>query len=126
MDFFAGSCTTAQAVLELNREDNGNRKFIVVQLPEPTPEKSIARNAGYETISDIGQTRIQRLLDRMRTDNLFRESEDLGVKVFRLTESNYRQWNGVKESNAESYKNQLRLFSGQSIGGSVDSQKRDI
>ena len=111
VDFFAGSCTTAQAVLELNREDNGNRKFIMVQLPEPTPEKSIARNAGYERISDIGKTRIQRLLDRMQDDNLFRESEDLGVKVFRLTASNYRQWNGVKESNAESYANQLRLFS---------------
>ena len=111
VDFFAGSCTTAQAVLELNRADNGNRKFIVVQLPEPTPEKSIARNAGYETISDIGKTRIQRLLDKMRTGNLFRESEDLGVKIFKLTESNYRQWNGVEESNAESYANQLRLFS---------------
>ena len=110
VDFFAGSCTTAQAVLELNRADNGNRKFIVVQLPEPTPEKSIARNAGYETISDIGKTRIQRLLDKMSTDDLFRESKDLGVKVFRLTESNYRQWNGVAESNAESYANQLRLF----------------
>ena len=97
VDFFAGSCTTAQAVLELNRADNGKRKFIVVQLPEPTPEKSIARNAGYETISDIGKTRIQRLLKRMKSDNLFRESEDLGVKVFKLTESNYRQWNGVKE-----------------------------
>ena len=111
VDFFAGSCTTAQAVLQLNREDNGNRKFIVIQLPEPTPEKSIARSAGYETISNIGKTRIQRLLNRMRTGNLFRESEDLGVKVFKLTESNYRQWNGVEESNAESYKNQLRLFS---------------
>lgn len=112
VDFFAGSCTTAQAVLELNRADNGNRKFIVVQLPEPTPEKSIARKAGYETISDIGKTRIQRLLNKMRAGNLFRESEDLGVKIFKLTESNYRQWNGVEESNAESYANQLRLFSG--------------
>ena len=112
VDFFAGSCTTAQAVLELNREDNGNRKFIVVQLPEPTPEKSIARSAGYETISDIGRTRVQRLLDRMRTDNFFREFEDLGVKVFRLTESNYRHWNGVAENNPESYAEQLRLFAG--------------
>ena len=110
-DFFAGSCTTAQAVLELNREDNGNRKFIVVQLPEPTPEKSIARNAGYETISDIGRTRIQRLLDRMQADSLFRESEDLGVKVFKLTESNYRQWNGVSEDNPKSYAEQLKFFS---------------
>lgn len=111
VDFFAGSCTTAQAVLELNRADNGNRKFIAVQLPEPTPEKSIARNAGYETISEIGKTRILRFLDRMRTGNLFRESEDLGFKVFKLTESNYRQWNGVEEINAEAYANQLRLFS---------------
>ena len=46
----------------------------------------------------------------MRTGNLFRESEDLGVKIFKLTESNYRQWNGVEESNAEAYANQLRLF----------------
>ena len=111
VDFFAGSCTTAQAVLELNREDNGNRKFIVVQLPEPTPEKSIARNAGYDTISDIGKTRIQRLLERMRTESLFPDSEDLGVKVFRLTESNYQQWNDVKENNADAYTNQLQLFS---------------
>lgn len=115
VDFFAGSCTTAQAVLELNREDRGNRKFIVVQLPEPTPEKSIARNAGYETISDIGKTRIQQLLDRMRTANLFRESEDLGVKVFKLTESNYRQWNGVSEDNPESYAEQLKFFSDSSL-----------
>ena len=111
VDFFAGSCTTAQAVLEMNREDGGNRRFIMVQLPELTPEKSIARNAGYEKISDIGKTRIQRLLARMRTDNLLRKSEDLGVKIFKLTESNYRQWNGVEESNAEFYANQLRLFS---------------
>ena len=50
-------------------------------------------------------------LTECATSNLFREAEDLGVKVFKLTESNYRQWNGVKESNAESYENQLRLFS---------------
>ena len=110
VDFFAGSCTTAQAVLELNREDGGNRKFIMIQLPEPTPEKSIARNAGYQTISDIGKTRIQRLLDRMKTDNLFHESEDLGVKVFKLSESHYRQWNGVAEGNTEAYVKQLHLF----------------
>ena len=112
VDFFAGSCTTAQAVLELNRADNGHRRFIMVQLPEATPEKSIARNAGYETISEIGRTRIQRLLARMRSDNLFHESEDLGVKVFKLTESNYRQWNGIARDNPESYREQLKLFSG--------------
>ena len=110
VDFFAGSCTTAQALLELNREDNGNRKFIMIQLPEPTPDESIAKNAGYETISEIGKRRIQRVLARMKTDNLFHESEDLGVRIFKLTESNYRQWNGVAEGHPESYAKQLRLF----------------
>ena len=110
VDFFAGSCTTAQAVLELNREDNGARKFIMIQLPEPTPDKSIAKNAGYETISEIGKRRIQRVLARMKTDNLFHESEDLGVRIFKLTESNYRQWNGVAEGHPESYEKHLHLF----------------
>ena len=111
VDFFAGSATTAQAMLELNREDDGNRRFIMVQLPEPTPEKSIARNAGYETISDISKERIQKLLANMRSDSLFHESEDLGVRVFKLTKSNYRLWNGVPEDTSESYAEQLRIFS---------------
>ena len=110
VDFFAGSCTTAQAVLELNREDNGNRKFVMVQLPEPTPEKSIARKAGYRTISDIGKTRIQRVLVSMRKDNGLVKPEDLGIKIFKLKESNYRVWNGIAEDSPESYSTQLRLF----------------
>ena len=112
VDFFAGSCTTAQAVLELNREDAGNRRFIMVQLPESTPEKSIAREAGYQNISDIGKDRIQKLLANMQGDNLFPKSEDLGVRVFKLTQSNYRLWNGVAEDSFESYAEQLRIFSG--------------
>ena len=101
VDFFAGSCSTAQAVLELNRKDGGNRRFIMVQLPEPTPEESIAMNAGYETISDIGKKRIRRVLAKMREGNIFHKREDLGVKVFKLTESNYRQWNGIKDQSPE-------------------------
>ena len=111
VDFFAGSCTTAQAVLELNEEDEGNRRFMMVQLPEPTPERSIARNAGYETISDIGIKRIQQVLAKMGESNLFRDSVDLGVRVFKLAESNYRQWNGIAEDAHESYAEQIRLFS---------------
>ncbi len=61
MDFFSGSATTAHAVMQLNTEDNGNRKFIMVQLPEVTPENSEARKAGYETICDIGEERIRRV-----------------------------------------------------------------
>ena len=108
VDFFAGSCTTAQAVLELNEEDGGNRRFMMVQLPEPTPEKSIARNAGYETISDIGKERIRGFLAKMEDGNLYM---DLGVRVFKLAESNYRQWNGIAEDAHESYAEQIRLFS---------------
>ena len=110
LDFFAGSCTTAQAVLELNREDGGSRRFIMVQLPEPTPEGSIAKNKGYETIADIGKERIRRVLAKIKEENLFRESEDLGVRIFKLTESNYRLWNGIEEDASESYAEQMQLF----------------
>ena len=112
LDFFAGSCTTAQAVLELNRENDGNRRFIMIQLPESTPENSDARNAGYETISDIGKERVRRVIANMQEDKVLAKSEDLGVKVFKLAESNYRLWNGVAEDTPESYAEQLRLFSG--------------
>ena len=111
VDFFAGSCSTAQAVLELNREDEGNRRFIMVQLPEPTPEESIAMNAGYKTISDIGKSRIRGVLTKMKNDDLLHEFEDLGVKVFKLTESNYRQWNGIKDHSPEFYAEQMQIFS---------------
>ena len=111
LDFFAGSCTTAQAILELNREDGGSRRFIMVQLPEPTPDESIAMNAGYKTISDIGKERIQRILTQMKDNSLFHKSEDLGVRVFKLAESNYRTWNGIEEDTPDYYAGQLEFFS---------------
>ena len=110
LDFFAGSCTTAQAVLELNREDDGNRRFIMIQLPESTPEMSAARKAGYETISDIGKERIRRVLANMQGKDEFNGSDGFGVKVFKLTESNYRSWEGVPENDHESYVEQMHLL----------------
>lgn len=86
LDFFAGSCTTAHAVLELNREDGGDRRFIVVQLPEPTG------NAKYPTIADIGKERIRRVAARLAREGgsgaLAQRAtpEDLGFKVFKLHE----------------------------------------
>ena len=65
LDFFAGSCTTAHAVMELNKEDGGNRKFICVQLPEPTDENSEAYKAGYKTIAEISKERIRRVSARL-------------------------------------------------------------
>lgn len=111
VDFFAGSCTTAEAILEMNEEDSGNRRFLMVQLPEPTPRESKARNLGYETISDIGKERIRRVLAKKRDSNLFHDSMDLGVRIFKLTKSNYRLWNGIEDRTSESYTKQMQLFS---------------
>jgi adenine-specific DNA-methyltransferase len=69
LDFFSGSGTTAQAVMELNKEDGGNRKFILVQLPEKTSEESEAYKAGYKTIADICKERIRRVITRNLTPN---------------------------------------------------------
>lgn len=107
IDFFAGACTTAQAVLEMNREDNGNRRFIMVQLPEPTPEDSSARKAGYDTIAEIGKERIRRVIAKMKkkvngNSQAKREmSEDLGFKVYKLTRSNFSAWEDYEGENPE-------------------------
>lgn len=81
LDFFAGSGTTAHAVMQLNAEDNGNRRFICVQLDEPTDPKSEARKAGYPTIFDITQARIEKSAVKIRQD--FPDYQgDLGFKIF--------------------------------------------
>ncbi|MDO9527547.1 MAG: site-specific DNA-methyltransferase [Syntrophales bacterium] len=100
LDFFSGSCTTTHAVLDLNKEDGGNRKFIMVQLPEPTDENSEAHNAGYKTISDIGKERIRRVIKQINKEKegtlAFKETkQDLGFKVFKLDKSNFKIWDGA-------------------------------
>lgn len=86
LDFFSGSCTTAHAVIDLNTQDNGNRKFIMVQLPEPCDEKSEAYKAGYKTIADIGRVRISKAGDKIKADNADKEGIDNldieGVRTF--------------------------------------------
>jgi adenine-specific DNA-methyltransferase len=115
LDFFAGSCTTAQAVLELNHEDNGNRRFIMVQLPEPT------NNPDYPTIGDIGKERIRRVIAQMRQADKgkfdLHPDEDLGFRVFNLTESNFRPWKGVDETTPEAYTQQMALFTDPLVDG---------
>lgn len=91
LDFFAGSGTTAHAIMALNAEDGRNRKFICVQIPEPTPENSEAKKAGYKTIAEISKERIRRAGEKVKADNpLF--TGDIGFKVFKLDESNFKQW----------------------------------
>ena len=91
MDFFSGSATTAHATMQLNSEDGGERKFIMVQIPELTDEKSEAHNAGYKNICEIGKERIRRAGDKIleESDN---KDLDIGFKVFKLDSSNLEKW----------------------------------
>lgn len=91
LDFFSGSATTAHAVMKLNAEDGGNRKFIMVQLPEKTDEKSEAYKAGYKNICEIGKERIRRAGKKIKEDNKDNdgiEKLDTGFRVFKLDTSN--------------------------------------
>ena len=127
LDFFAGSATTAHAVMQLNKEDGGNRKYILVQMPEPCDEKSEACKAGYRTIADIAKERIRRagkkLQDEIEAENKKKEAQlnfdneenqhadlDTGFKVFRLAESNFKQWQQPEDYSAEALAEQLKLF----------------
>jgi len=109
LDFFSGSCTTAHAVLDLNKQDNGNRKFIMVQLPEPCAPDSDAFKTGYKTIADIGKERIRRVIKKIEAEQTSKVKEDasalpgmteappkldLGFKVFKLDKSNFKLWDG--------------------------------
>ena len=91
LDFFSGSATTAHAVMQLNAEDGGHRKFIMVQLPEPCDEKSEAFKAGYKNICEIGKERIRRAGDKIKADNpLGTQDLDIGFRVFRVDSSNMK------------------------------------
>ncbi len=89
LDFFSGSATTAHAVMQLNAEDGGNRKFIMVQLPEETPEDSEARKAGYNTIPEIAKERIRRAGKKIKEEHPEAKDLDTGFRVFRVDESNF-------------------------------------
>ena len=101
LDFFSGSATTAHAVMQLNAEDGGNRRFILVQLPELCDEKSEAYQAGYKNICEIGKERIRRagkkILEEhaqvtMDADN---PHLDVGFRVFKLDTSNLKTWDAT-------------------------------
>lgn len=124
LDFFAGSGTTAHAMLELNKEDGGNRKFILVQLPELCDENSEAYKAGYKTIADISKERIRRVIKKTETEqaeerkkkseqidfgNKEERNLDLGFKSFKLSSSNFKIWRG-SEINEENLVQQLDAF----------------
>ena len=100
LDFFAGSATTAHAVLDLNKEDNGNRKFILVQLPELCNEDSEAYKAGYKTIADISRERIRRVIQKIGNG---------GFKAYKLSPSNFKIWRS-EEITGENLEKQMEMF----------------
>lgn len=138
LDFFAGSGTTAQAVLELNKEDGGNRKFILVQLPEKTDENSEAYKAGYKTIADICKERIRRVIKKLgngysetehsegeesKKPNLFDKdsssqqvethngiNSSLGFNVFKLAPSNFKIWRSDVIENEQDLEKMIDIF----------------
>jgi adenine-specific DNA-methyltransferase len=136
LDFFSGSATTAHTILDLNKEDNTDRKFICVQLPEETDEKSEAYKAGYQTIADIAKERIRRVIKKIESEQEREKKEkaekldfgdkkeatklDLGFKVFKLQPSNFKIWRGNKFENGEQLEKQLDAFTDPTKEGSVE------
>ncbi|GAB3116589.1 site-specific DNA-methyltransferase [Janibacter alkaliphilus] len=102
LDFFAGSGTTAHAVMALNAQDGGRRRHIQVQLPEPTPVGSVARVAGFPTIASVARTRIDlagdRIKDELKGDvNNQGETLDVGYRTFTLVDTNFSKWRATSE-----------------------------
>jgi len=109
LDFFAGAGTTAHAVLNLNKQDGGNRKFILVQLPEPTGRTD------YPTIAEITKERVRRVIQKLNDEDAGkldldgRSKQDRGFRVFKLAESNFKPWNAEAPRDAASLARQLEL-----------------
>lgn len=90
LDFFSGSGTTAHSVMQVNAKDGGNRKFIMVQLPEETDDKSEAYKAGYKNICEIGKERIRRAGKKIKEEHPEAKDLDIGFRVFKCESSNYK------------------------------------
>ena len=116
LDFFSGSGTTAHAVMELNKEEDIDRKFICVQLPENCIEKSEAFKAGYRTIADIAKERIKRAANLIKIDKQKKldfnpeKKLDLDFKVFKLSDSNFKLWRQQGIETVEELEKQMEFF----------------
>ena len=122
LDFFAGSGTTAHAMFELNYKEGINRKFILIQLPEKTDEKSEAFKHGYKTISEITKERIRRVIKNIEKGKKVESNckIDLGFKVFKLQKSNYKIWEDYEGQDMKELNKQLQLFKTPLVNGYND------
>ena len=117
LDFFAGSGSTAEAIIDMNLKDNLKKKFILIQLPEVCDENSEAYKAGYKTIAEISKERIRRVIRRIKKEHsentdMFKlnlSQFDLGFKVFKLSNSNFKIWDSNVEKTKEAMEVQLSL-----------------
>lgn len=108
LDFFAGSATTAQAVMQLNAEDGGQRRFILVQLPEPTPADSEARKAGFATIADISRRRIELAGEKIKTEMGDKAAGlDVGFRAYKLADTQFAKWRVSSDSTPEALQQSL-------------------
>lgn len=107
MDFFSGSATTADAVMRMNTNDNSKRKYIQIQLPELTKEDSEAYKDGFKTISEIGVKRIKMASQSLKEEG---SKADLGLKVLKLSDSNFKQWQQLTGKDAKALEEQMKLF----------------
>ncbi|MGV9185213.1 site-specific DNA-methyltransferase [Arcanobacterium canis] len=124
LDFFAGSGTTAHAVMGLNAEDGGNRRCISVQLPEPTGEKSEARKAGYANIAEITRERIRRAGAKILEDEAGKldgraENLDVGFRAYKLVDTNFAKWRADSGLSEDEF---VGLFAGLAESASDDAR----
>lgn len=113
LDFFSGAATTANAVMKLNSEDGGERKFILIQLPEILESKSIAYKNNYKNICEIGKERIRRAGEKIVSENKNKkgiEDLDIGFKVLKLDSSNIKKWNPNYDNLKQSFEDMLDNF----------------
>jgi adenine-specific DNA-methyltransferase len=111
LDLFAGTGTTAEAVLRLNKRDGGSRRTIMVQMPEAVPQDRPAYKAGYKTIAAIGRARVQKVIAALNGKG------ELGLRCFRMAETNMRRWAGVETKDADAYADQLDAFADTLVDG---------
>lgn len=117
LDMFAGSCTTAEAIIRLNKADKGDRKVICAQLPEKCAEDTAAYRNGFMTIADFGRDRIRRVIENIQNET----EERIGFKSFELSPSNFKQWRGDSIETAEELAQQMALFAkGEKDGAQVE------
>lgn len=125
LDFFAGSGTIAQAVMQLNAEDSGNRKWICVQLPEKCKEDTEAFKAGFTTIADIAKERIRRAGKKIQEENP-EKTFDIGFKAFKLDDSNFKIWNTHVTSVEQLEQQMIEMFDNVQPGATKEAMMYEL